>query len=135
MRAFARDQRGVISVEFALTVPLLVTLVFAAVEFGAILYTQAAAEAATNNVVRQLATNRITQAQAKEAVTPLLPVWARANVDVAVTASNPTKPESNLYTVATTIPMSQATPTGFLKSIYAGRNISAAVTQQQEPTS
>ncbi|CAO4135358.1 TadE/TadG family type IV pilus assembly protein [Methylorubrum extorquens] len=135
MRAFARDQRGVIAVEFALAVPLLVTLVFAAVEFGGILYTQAAAESATNNVVRQLATNRITQAQAKEAVAPLLPVWARANVDVAVTASNPMKPESNLYTVATTVPMAQAAPTGFLKFIYEGRNISATVTQQQEPTS
>jgi Flp pilus assembly protein TadG len=135
MKAFTKDQRGVIAVEFAFVVPLLITLVFAAVEFGGILYTQAAAESATNNVVRQLATNRITQAQAKEAVTPLLPVWARVNVDVAVTASNPTKPESNLYTVATTIPMAQAAPTGFLKFIYADRNISATVTQQQEPTS
>nr|WP_171015507.1 TadE/TadG family type IV pilus assembly protein [Methylobacterium sp. L1A1] len=135
MKTFAKDEHGAIAVEFALVVPLLVSLVFATVEFGGILYTQAAAEAATNNVVRQLATNRITQAQAKEAVRPLLPVWARSNVDVAVTASNPTKPESNLFTLATTIPMSQAAPTGFLKFIYSDKSISATVTQQQEPTS
>jgi Flp pilus assembly protein TadG len=134
MRNLCTDQRGASAVEFAFVAPVLIALAFGGIEFGSIFYTYASAEFATNDVARQLATNRINQSQAKAAIPPRLPTWAQTAATVAVSASSAT-PTSNFYTVTTSVPLVNATPSIFFKSIYGTRKISVTAVMQQEPTS
>lgn len=134
MTRFSADESGASAVEFAFLVPVLLALAFGGIEFGSIFYTYASAEFATNDVARQLATNRITQSQAKAAIPSRLPGWAQSAVTVKVTASSAV-PTSNLYTVTTSVPAINATPSTFLKSIYGSRTITVTAVVQQEPTS
>jgi Flp pilus assembly protein TadG len=113
---------------------VLIALAFGGIEFGSIFYTYASAEFATNDVARQLATNRINQSQAKAAIPPRLPAWAQTAATVAVSASS-TTPTSNFYTVTTSVPLVNATPSIFFKSLYGTRKINVTAVMQQEPTS
>lgn len=134
MRRILSDQDGVAAIEFAMIAPILLGLAMGAVEFGSILYTYASAEFAANDVTRQLATNRITPAQAQSAISPRLPNWAQGNATVRVNASSST-PSSNIYTVVVTLPLVNATPSTFLSSFYSSRSMNVTVAMQQEPTS
>lgn len=134
MRHFRRDQSGVSAVEFAFVAPVMIAILFGAIEFGSIFYTYLSAEYATNDVTRQLSSNRITQAQAKTAIPSRLPNWAQSSASVSVSASSAT-PTSNLYTVTTTVPLLHATPSTFFKSIYGAKNMTVTAVMQQEPTS
>ncbi|MGH1570992.1 TadE/TadG family type IV pilus assembly protein [Methylobacterium sp. P31] len=135
LRRFRRHASGTAAIEFGFIAPALLALVMGGVEFGSILYTYAAAEFATNDVARQLATNRISQSQVQSAIVPRLPAWAQANAAASATATNASTPSSNIYTVTTTIPMANATPSTYLRSFYGSRTLHIVVSVQQEPTS
>ncbi|MGH1592321.1 TadE/TadG family type IV pilus assembly protein (plasmid) [Methylobacterium phyllosphaerae] len=135
LRRFTCHASGVTAVEFSLLAPVLIALVMGGVEFGSILYTYAAAEFATNDVARQLATNRISSSQVQPLIVPRLPVWAQATAAASATASNASTPSSNIWTVTTTIPMANATPSTYLRSFYGSRTLHITVSVQQEPTS
>jgi Flp pilus assembly protein TadG len=134
MKKLLADQRGVSALEFGLIAPVFLAIVMGGIEFGSIMYTHAAVEFVTNDVARQLATNRITQTQAQSAIPGRLPRWAQTAATVTVTASSAT-PTSNLYTVTTSVPLANATPSTFFATIYASRSMKVIATMQQEPTS
>ena len=135
LRCFRSHASGTAAVEFAFIAPVLLALMMGGVEFGSILYTYTVAEFATNDVARQLATNRLSQSQVQSTIVPRLPGWAQASAAVSTTASNSSTPNSNIWTVTTTIPMANATPSTFLRSFYGSRTLHITVNVQQEPTS
>jgi Flp pilus assembly protein TadG len=134
MKSLLTDQKGVSAIEFGLIGPVFIAIVMGGIEFGSIMYTHAAVEFVTNDVARQLATNRITQTQAQSAIPTRLPRWAQSAATVTVTASSAT-PTSNLYTITTSVPLANATPSTFFAAIYASRSMKITATMQQEPTS
>ncbi|MGH1572588.1 TadE/TadG family type IV pilus assembly protein [Methylobacterium sp. P31] len=131
---FARHKSGATAVEFALIGPVLVALLMASVEFGLIFYTYTTAEFVTNDVARQLSSNRITTAEAQSAIPPRLPRWAQAAVVVSATASS-TDPTTNVFTVTTTLPLMNAAPSHFFSAIYNSKTMRVISSMQQEPTS
>jgi Flp pilus assembly protein TadG len=134
MKCLLTDQKGVSAIEFALIGPVFVAIIMGGIEFGSIMYTYAAVEFVTNDITRQLATNRITQKDAQSAIPARLPRWAQAAATVTVTASSAT-PTANLYTISTSVPLVNATPSTFFATIYASRSMKITATMQQEPTS
>lgn len=134
MERLTRCRKGATAVEFALLAPVLIALLMACVEFGLIFYTYTTAEFVTNDVARQLSSNRITAAQAQSAIPPRLPRWAQAAVVVSATASS-TDPSTNVFTVTTTLPVKNATPSNFFGAIYGSKMMQVISSMQQEPTS
>ena len=133
-RRFGSDDSGMSAVEFAILSPILLTLVFGIIEFALILFTYNAAGHAAWDVTRQLATNRLTSAQASAAATSGLPSWVQSQATVNVQASS-TDPTTNRYTVSISFPATAATPSTFLSWAYSTTTLTAQSTMQQEPTS
>lgn len=134
MKFFARDTAGASAVEFALIVPVLLSLVFGIVEFSFILYTYNVAEHAALDVTRQLATNQISTSQVSGIASGELPSWIGSSATVSTTSSS-TNPSINKYTVLISIPATAASPTNLLSFAYRTLTLKATSTMQQEPTS
>lgn len=132
-RRLSHDERGASAVEFALVIPVLLTLVLGIVEFGMIVYTYNASTHAARLVARQLATNRITTAQASDTAKANLPNWVKTSATVTVNQSNAANPNANDFTVDIKIPASAAAPSHFLLFAYSSLTINPVVTMQQEP--
>lgn len=132
-RHFARDEAGSNSVEFALLLPVLITLLFGIIEFGLIIYTLNTAQSAARDVTRQLATNRITASQAPSAVLQQLPQWVVAGTSVNVVQTAPSDAGSNRFTTDVAFAARAATPTSLLAWAYGSTVLHAKVSMQQEP--
>ncbi len=132
-RRFRRDEAGSNSVEFALLMPVLVTLAIGSIEFGLIIYTLNAAQSVARDVTRLLATNRITASQAQSTAIQQLPHWVQAGTSVAVTQTAPTDPSNNRFTTDVSFAARSATPTTLLAWAYGGLVLHARVSMQQEP--
>lgn len=130
--SFRSDASGVSAVEFGLVLPVLMMIVMAAIEFGLILFTFNTSEHAARNVVRQLATNRLTTDQAPEKAKAQLPGWAKANATVEVTQTTPGMPSTNVFAVRITIPAKKATITSFLSWAYSDTTLESKAAFQQE---
>ncbi|ACA18285.1 TadE family protein [Methylobacterium sp. 4-46] len=121
--------------EFALLTPALIVLAFGLIEFGLIVYTLNSAESAARDVTRQLATNRISAAQASDAVIRQLPAWVAAGTTISVTQTAPGDPANNRFTTDVAFSAAAATPTTLLNWAYGSVVLHARVSMQQEPGS
>lgn len=133
-RVFGPNVDGASAVEFALIVPVFITMVMGCIEFSLIFFTYNAAGHAAWDVTRQLALNEITSSQASATALAELPVWVRSNTTVTSSSSS-TDPNTNRFTVVVSFPASAATPTNVLSWAYGTINIRASSTMQQEPSS
>ncbi len=131
-QAFRRSESGVSAVEFAIIVPVLMTIVMGVLEFGMILYTFNSSENAARDVARRLATNRLTTAQASDTAKAELPGWASPSATVTVAQSAPTDPSQNQFTVSIAIPAKSATASNFLVGLYGSVTLNSKVVLQQE---
>jgi len=131
---FLRDPGGASAVEFALIMPILSMVAFAITEFSLIFFTYNSANHVTSAVVRELATNQITSAQASATALPLLPSWIRGSATVTP-ASSTTDPNTNVFTLTISFPASAASPTHVLGWAYGNLTLKAKSSAQQEPTS
>ncbi|MGH1571313.1 TadE/TadG family type IV pilus assembly protein [Methylobacterium sp. P31] len=132
-RKFENDSSGSSAVEFALLLPILVTIIFGIIEFGLIIFTLNTAQSAARDATRQLATNRITASQAQSVVLQQLPRWVAAGTSVSVSQTNPTNPSSNQFTTDVSFAARAATPTNLLAWAYGNTILHAKVSMQQEP--
>lgn len=130
---FDEDQSGSSVVEFALLLPVLITIVFGIIEFGLIVFTLNAAESAARDATRQLATNRITASQAQSVVLQQLPRWVVAGTSVLVSQTAASDPSSNRFTTDVSFAARAATPTSMLSWAYGSTVLHAKVSMQQEP--
>ncbi|MHB2211525.1 TadE/TadG family type IV pilus assembly protein [Methylobacterium sp. CM6257] len=132
-RKFNEDTSGSSAVEFALLLPILVTIIFGIIEFGLIIYTLNTAQSAARDATRQLATNRITASQASGVVLQQLPRWVTAGTSVSVSQTAPSNPSNNLFTTDVSFAAKAATPTSLLSWAYGSTILHAKVSMQQEP--
>jgi Flp pilus assembly protein TadG len=133
-KRFLPDEEGVSAVEFALIMPLFISVAFAAVEFALIFFTYNAAGHAAWDVARQLATNRIVTSQASAIALAELPRWVRSSA-TATPASSSTDPSTNRFTVTISFPARAASPTNVMSWAYGSLTLTATSSLQQEPTS
>jgi Flp pilus assembly protein TadG len=132
-RKFDEDSSGSSVVEFALLLPVLVTIIFGIIEFGLIIFTLNTAESAARDATRQLATNRITASQAQSVVLQQLPRWVAAGTSVLVSQTAPSDPSNNRFTTDVSFAAKLATPTNLLSWAYGSTTLHAKVSMQQEP--
>jgi Flp pilus assembly protein TadG len=130
---FDEHSSGSSAVEFALLLPVLVTIVFGIIEFGLIIFTLNTAESAARDATRQLATNRITASQAQSVVLQQLPRWVTAGTSVLVSQTAPSDPSNNRFTTDVSFAAKSATPTNLLSWAYGSTTLHAKVSMQQEP--
>lgn len=76
-RAFgiARDRRGVAATEFALVLPVLITLLIGTMQYGLLLFTYSSMLEAARNATRRLAVGAASESQARDAALLVLPAW------------------------------------------------------------
>jgi len=122
------DKRGAIAVEFALVLPVLITILVGVIEFGNILFTRQMMVYAAREAARSYAVGESNVAAAEAlALTRLSDLTLTFNVDVVETATA----AGADVTVTITVPMADATFVGFLGPIFVG-NIQALVTMRVE---
>ncbi len=129
-----RSQQGNTAIEFALIMPVLLTLVFACLEFGMIAYTYNATGSVARDAARQMAINQLLPENVDAYVRSKLPNWIRQDAQLAVTQSDEDDPKLNRFTLDVQFPATSATPSRFLSTFYKSLVVDIKVTMQQEPT-
>ncbi len=132
--ALRHNQNGAAAVEFALVGMALITIVLAVIDFGAIYQAQSALQSGSRDAARQLSVGRLTAADTPAYVKSQIPSWIVDQTTVVVTQSAPTDPAANSFTVTATVPMKNASFTGFFNSLFGDRTIRALATMRAEPT-
>lgn len=132
-RALRKDTDGVTAVEFALVIPVLLTILFACIEFGMMGYTYTATAASMREVARQLATNQISIDNAQAMIRAGLPTWVRKAADARIEQSAPDDATVNTYTLHVTYPAMAATPSHFLAFAYRNQTFNQTLILRQEP--
>ena len=113
-KKFAGDKKGVAAIEAAIVIPIFMSLMLAAVDYGSVFYVQHTMNTVANDASRSLALGHLTTAQAKTTVESRLPSWNSAQF--TVTASNV---GTNDVQIVITVPAKDAAmvnfaPLGFL---------------------
>ena len=82
MKLFARDSKGVAAIEAAIVLPIFMSVVLAAVDYGSVFFVQHTMNRVANDVSRSLALGHLTSAQAKTTTESNLPSWNSAQFTV-----------------------------------------------------
>ena len=131
--ALRHNQDGSAAVEFALVGIVLVTIVLAVIDFGAIYQAQSALQSGCRDAARQLSVGRLTAANTPAFVKSQVPGWIVNDTTIVVTQTAPTDPKTNSFTVTATVPMTAASFTGFFNTMFGTRTIRGLATMRQEP--
>ena len=131
-RRLARHKTGNAAIEFAIVLPILVAFLMGIIEFGMIFYSQNSAQNAARDVVRQIATNRLTADKAATTAKPQLAPWVADYATISVTQTAPSDPNTNQITVNISFPIVSAAPTQFYGWLYGSNTTSSRATMQQE---
>lgn len=134
-KSFWRARGGTSAVEFAIILPVFLTIMMGIIEFGLIIYTFNAEENAARDAARRWASNRITSSSVQSVVTSDLPAWVANAATVNTSQTTPGTPTTNIITVDVYIPAASASPTSFLSWAYKSITLHSRVRMQQEPTS
>ena len=123
-----RDQRGVISIEMALSAIAFVMLVTGVISFGSILFIQANMMNAARDTARSLAVGEITSGQAQTYAEARMVDFGFAYV---VTPTMPNPPTNLDVVVEITAPMSGAALVDYL-GLFASQTLRARVSMRTE---
>ena len=77
-KLFVRDRKGVAAIEAAIVIPIIMSIMLAAVDYGSVFYVQHTMNTVANDVSRSLALGHMTADQAKTAAESRLPTWGSA---------------------------------------------------------
>jgi hypothetical protein len=99
VRRVRADRAGSAVSEFALIVPLLSTLLFGTIEFGSLLYSYSAMQFGATAAARQFAVNVSDEATALAAAQAAVPGWARGDLVLSMTQSDPSDVNRNIINV------------------------------------
>ena len=126
-----RNERGVVAVEFAFVIPILVMIFAGIVQFGAIFFLQGNMGNAAREVARTLAVGGInTQTEAETLANSKLINWG-VTFDVTTTLPDPNDPNDTDFTVTITAPLSEAAIVDIL-GIFKGGTLSASASMREE---
>jgi Flp pilus assembly protein TadG len=103
-------RRGAAATELTLILPLFTGLILGVLEFGSVIYSYSAMQFGANRVARTVAVNRMTNAQAESSIRDNFPTWARNHVQVRVTQTNASDPNTNLVRVQLSVDSDKTTP-------------------------
>lgn len=78
LRQLPLSRRGSAAVEFAMVLPMLMTVLIGTMQYGLLMFTYASMLDAARNATRKLAVGAATEAQAKTAALAVLPSWVAA---------------------------------------------------------
>ena len=112
------SRSGATAAEFALVVPVLMTLVFGAFEYGCIAYAMSSMQFGANVVARDVAVNNLGPAEAAARLQPYLPGWMQGEVEVSLTQSNPADPRLNMIRLQLETPAVSATPFAMMTRLH-----------------
>lgn len=101
------DRRGVVALEFALTLPITLTLLFGTIQFGSMYFIQNTILHTANELAWRLATDKLTPNQASGWVANKLPGYT-PSFTVQVTSPDLWDETKDYYEVTITVPMSEA---------------------------
>ena len=126
-----RNERGVVAVEFAFVIPILVMMFAGIVQFGAIFFLQGNMGNAAREVARTLAVGGInSQTEAETLANSKLINWG-VTFDVTTTLPDPNDPNDTDFTVTITAPLSEAAIVDFL-GIFKNGTLSASASMREE---
>ncbi len=112
-RRFARDRRGAAAAEFALIVPVLTSMLFGTLEFGTLIFSYSAMQAAARDVTRQVSVNVMPPSAAEDAIRARAPAWVRDSMEVTLQQTAPGNPSTNVYVTRVVAPAKAATALAF----------------------
>lgn len=130
-RKLAKDRKGAIAVEFALVMPLFISMFMGMVEYSFVYFTYGSMQSATRDVTRQIAVNTLPVGQAEAELKERMPVWARDAVTVSVNQSAQANPATNVFTMRADLPIGNAAPVSFFTKAQSS-DISTLVEMKQE---
>ena len=128
-KRLVRDIRGAVAVEFALILPVLITILFGIIQFGLVMFTQQMMVYAAREAARSYAVGTSTAAQAQTLAEGLLPATS-TNYTVTVTEPDIGAGETDV-TVLISTPMADAAIINVLGSVMSG-NIQAQIVMRVE---
>ena len=118
LAALAAARAGAEASEVALVVPLLLTLFFGAIEYGGLAFSMSSMQFAANVVARDVAVNRLGEAEVPARVQALLPGWMQGAVTADLNESHPDDPRQNIIRLRLEAPASEVTPLAILTRLY-----------------
>lgn len=129
VRRLVRDIRGAVAVEFAIILPVLITILFGIIQFGLVMFTQQMMVYAAREAARSYAVGTSTAAQAQTLAEGLLPATS-SNYTVTVTEPDTDLGETDVIVLIST-PMADAAIVNVLGSVMSG-NIQAQIVMRVE---
>lgn len=129
-RTLRRANGGAAALEFALIVPVLLTLLFATIQFGSVVFVQNNMVNAAREGARRMAAADATWAEAQTLMQGMLSNW-NFTFTYAAALPNPANPADRDITVTIQVPASQARVVSF-PPIFNSGNLVAQVTMRQE---
>lgn len=110
LNKFLRDRRGAAAAEFALILPVFISMMFGSMEFSVLLYSYSSMQTAARDAARQVAVNSLTPTEAKNKLAAKMPKWMSGDTTVSITQTAPADPSSNIIQVNVSVPANQASP-------------------------
>ncbi len=129
-KTFARRRAGTAALEFAIVVPVLITLLFGVIQFGAVVFVQNNMVNAAREGARRIAAADITPTEAQTLMEGMLASWA-LSFSYSITMPNPADPNDRDIIVQVTVPAADAAIVSF-PPIFTSGNVVAQVTMRQE---
>ena len=129
--SFQRATSGAAALEFALVVPVLLTLLFAIIQFGSVVFVQNNMVNAAREGARRIAAADATAAEATTVMQNLLSNW-NLTFTYNVAMPNPANPADRDIVVTINVPASDARIVSFPPGLFGSGNLTAQVTMRQE---
>lgn len=129
--SFQRATSGAAALEFALVVPVLLTLLFAIIQFGSVVFVQNNMVNAAREGARRIAAADATAAEATTVMQNLLSNW-NLTFTYNVVTPNPANPADRDIVVTINVPASDARIVSFPPGLFGSGNLTAQVTMRQE---
>ncbi len=126
-KGFLRDRRGGVAVEFAILIPVLITMLFGIIQYGNILYIRQLMTQAAEEAARSYAFDSTTAANAEQLADDRL---VATGLTYAITLTEPDVDETNVKVLITT-PMNAAALVNVLGGVISG-NIEVSVVMRME---
>lgn len=124
------SRRGISLVEGAFMIPILMSLIFGAIEFGSMLHMRHTMLHAAREAARTLAVQGGTVADAEAVATELLPASEDINFEVAATRPGPDDPERDVR-VEISVPFAEAS-LGDMFGLFGDDRMSVEITMRSE---
>ena len=131
--SFRRAKSGAAALEFALVVPILLTLLFAIIQFGSVVFVQNNMVNAAREGARRIAAADVTSGEATTMMQNMLGNW-NLPFTYNIALPNPANPADRNVVVTVSVPAIDARIVSYPPGLFGSGNLVAQVTMRQEDT-